>query len=118
MKNTIKFLCSGLVLICLSACGGKEDAPSEGSYRYEHIQEFVTEYGDSILSRANSEIDLQNLMLELNCRYHELLAAGDTIAAEYFILAINEYVEARNPELASSLGISRHHPGMIMGVAR
>lgn len=95
------------------SCSDESDTPSTTAYRYEHIDGFSAQYAEKILSFSNSEMELQECVLDLMWRYSRLNAAGDSLLAEYMITSVDEILKAKNQALADSIGLDtrKRHPG-------
>ena len=94
-------------ILTLSACGGKEEKADETAAdytcRYDHIDKFVQQYSDIIMSTSPEGMEMERLLMDINSRCEMLMAAGDTLAALYFHHAIENDIRHRDNALADRI---------------
>ena len=98
-----------LAAVSFTACGGDETAAEEvetvvdNSYRYDHIDKFVQQYSDIIMSTPPEGMEMERLLMDINSRCEMLMAKGDTLTALYFHHAIEHNVRNRDNALADRI---------------
>lgn len=94
----IRLLFVAVVMIILAACGS-----SGSEYEEEARQRAIVAAQVLVASNHDDTIQMERIILDAKSIQSEYLLKGDTIAAQAFDNAFQEYVTANDPQLAKEI---------------